>query len=139
MYLESEDIAEKPVQFIVETQLLLGPYLKARQEMHFLYKVCRAENPAALHNDFRVQNHQSFSFSHVEKTALEEMEIFLVESGDVNMPSDDERGVTRLWEAAEKGHEKAVCAILQHPEVRPNDVRVCDHLLEGERRVAPGV
>ena len=35
-YLTSPELAEKQVQIIVETQLLLQPYLKGREEMHLL-------------------------------------------------------------------------------------------------------
>jgi hypothetical protein len=35
-YLTSPELADKQVQFIVETQLLLKPYLEGREEMHLL-------------------------------------------------------------------------------------------------------
>ena len=35
-YLTSPELAEKQVQFIVETQLLLKPYLEGREKMHLL-------------------------------------------------------------------------------------------------------
>jgi hypothetical protein len=35
-YLTSPELADKQVQIIVETQLLLEPYLKGREEMHLL-------------------------------------------------------------------------------------------------------
>ena len=35
-YLTSPELADKQVQFIVETQLLLKPYLKGRDKMHLL-------------------------------------------------------------------------------------------------------
>ena len=41
------------VQLIVETQLLLRPYLLGRCKMHLLYKVHRADSPEALYSDFR--------------------------------------------------------------------------------------
>jgi hypothetical protein len=35
-YLTSPELADKQVQFIVETQLLLKPFLKGREKMHLL-------------------------------------------------------------------------------------------------------
>jgi hypothetical protein len=35
-YLTSPELADKQVQFIVETQLLLTPFLKGREKMHLL-------------------------------------------------------------------------------------------------------
>ncbi len=35
-YLTSPELADKHVQFIVETQLLLKPYLEGREKMHLL-------------------------------------------------------------------------------------------------------
>ena len=35
-YLTSPELADKQVQFIVETQLLLKPYLEGRDKMHLL-------------------------------------------------------------------------------------------------------
>ena len=35
-YLTSPELADKQVQFIVETQLLLTPYLLGREKMHLL-------------------------------------------------------------------------------------------------------
>ncbi len=35
-YLTSLELADKQVQFIVETQLLLKPYLEGREKMHLL-------------------------------------------------------------------------------------------------------
>jgi hypothetical protein len=35
-YLTSPELADKQVQFIVETQLLLKPYLEGREKMHLL-------------------------------------------------------------------------------------------------------
>merc|ERR1712216_642473 len=53
-YLTNPAIKDEPVQLIVETQLLLHPYLTGRRKMHLLYKIFRADNPDALHNDFRI-------------------------------------------------------------------------------------
>ncbi len=35
-YLTSPELADKQVQFIAETQLLLKPYLEGREKMHLL-------------------------------------------------------------------------------------------------------
>jgi hypothetical protein len=35
-YLTNPELADKQVQFIVETQLLLKPYLEGREKMHLL-------------------------------------------------------------------------------------------------------
>ena len=52
-FLTSDDLKDRKVQLVVETQLLLRPYLEGRTKMHFLYKICRASSPTALHNDFQ--------------------------------------------------------------------------------------
>jgi len=120
-YLTSQAISNKKVQFIVETQLLLRPYLLGRQKMHLLYKVCRAENPTQLSRDFLVQNDpETRSFEEVQADALNEMKSFLAETNNVNFQSRDIGGATQLWKAAEQGHELAVREILQHPKTDPN-------------------
>jgi ankyrin repeat protein len=123
-FLSSDAMGDKPVQFIVETQLLLTPFLKGRERTHLLYKVCRAETPEALHNDFRsIAVPETRSFEQVQDDALESMKLFLAANSDVNRQHEELKGATRLWKAAEQGHDKAVCKILQHPDTNPNMVR----------------
>jgi ankyrin repeat protein len=115
-FLQNPKIADKKVQFIVETQLLLRPYLEGRQAMHLIYKVCRADNPEALWNDFRSNgNIEMRSYDAVQEDALNEL--------NLNMNHDDHRGTTRLWTAAEQGHVLVVQKILQQPSIDPNQVR----------------
>jgi hypothetical protein len=125
-FLTDPKIADKPVHFIVETQLLLRPYLEGRQAMHLLYKVCRADNPEALWNDFRSDAKiETRSYDVVQKDALAELESCL-ETGDtvdLNHHHGDIRGATQLWTAAEKGHLAVVQNILQQPNIDPNQVR----------------
>ena len=116
-------MADKEVQFIVETQLLLEPFLLGRQHMHMLYKISRADSPAALCSDFRVDiQDEQRSFGEVQDDALEKMESFLKEEGDINC--DDEKGASRLWTAAEQGHWKAAKTILQDSRVDPDKARL---------------
>jgi len=123
-YLTSSEMADKQVQFIVETQLLLHPYLLGRQKMHLLYKVCRAHSPDALHNDFQMNvNPEMRSYEDVQNIALEDMVSFLDTTSDVNAQHESLKGATRLWKAAEQGHVKAVRKILEHPDVDPNKLR----------------
>jgi len=120
-HLTSEAMKNQKVQFIVETQLLLRPYLLGRQKMHLLYKVCRAENPTQLSRDFLViDNPETRSFQNVQTDALKKIESFLAETTNVNATFSDLGGATQLWKAAEQGHILAVRAILQHPETDPN-------------------
>ena len=46
-HLRSDAVKAVPVRMIVEVQLLLKPYLEARQKMHLLYKVVRAASAVA--------------------------------------------------------------------------------------------
>jgi ankyrin repeat protein len=123
-YLTSPEIKDKPVQFIVETQLLLHPYLVGRQKMHLLYKVCRAENPEALHSDFLKRTAKlETSFDAMEEKALAETIFFLSKTSAVNCQHEEHKGATHLWLRAEQGYAKAVHKILQHTKVDPNVVR----------------
>jgi hypothetical protein len=123
-YLTSPEIATYPVQFIVETQLLLSVYLQVRKKMHLLYKVVRANNPQALCNDFKSETRkEDRPYDAVQEDALQAMQDFLACTDDVNQQHPDKKGATRLWDAAEQGHVKAVRVILQHPQVNPNAVR----------------
>ena len=89
--------------------------------MHLVYKICRAENPSQLSQDFLVNDDpETRPFEEVQADALSKMETFLAETDDVNFQSKDLGGATQLWKAAEQGHELAVRAILQHPKTDPN-------------------
>ena len=123
-YLTNPELKDKQVQFIVETQLLLHPYLIGRQHMHLLYKICRADDPDALYSDFRATfEPETCSFEEFQDTAQSSMKAFAAETGDVNRRHQELNGATRLWQAAEKGQHKAVSEILQHPKIDPNKVR----------------
>ena len=125
-FLTNPEMADKQVYFIVETQLLLRPYLEGRQAMHLLYKVCRADNPEALWNDFRSDvKSEPRSYDEVQEDALAELESFLGTGRivDLNHHHDDSRGATQLWTAAEKGHVAVVQKLLQQPNIDPNQVR----------------
>ena len=126
--LTSDAMADMPVQFIVETQLLLDPYYTGRKKMHLLYKICRARNAMALNKDFRLGDEkETRSFEEVETNATQEAQSFMQGAHrlglDVNAQSEDEKGVTQLWSAAEDGHGKVVQEILNHPDIDPNAVR----------------
>ncbi len=90
----------------------------------YRYKVCRADNPAALHRDFEVNRRMttfpSCSFDSMQKNALERMRLFLMSADDVNHQFKDLEGATQLWKAAELGCHLAVEEVLQHPNIDPN-------------------
>jgi ankyrin repeat protein len=68
---------KRPVQFIVETQLLLRPYMDGREKMHFMYKIIRCANPKALFNEFRIcheMDDTSQPYMDVQKAALREVD-----------------------------------------------------------------
>ena len=86
--------------------------------------MCRADNPVALCNDFKVDNSvEDRSYDEVQRDALAEIRRFL-EVNDVNLQQPEKQGATCLWEAAEQGHVEAVRAVLHHPDVDPNKVRM---------------
>ena len=73
-FLTSPEIAREQVQFIVETQLLMHPYLIKRQKMHLLYKIARADCAEALCSDFRaIVAPDARSFDQIQDDALNEM------------------------------------------------------------------
>jgi ankyrin repeat protein len=88
----------------------------------YRYKVCRADNPKALHRDFEVHKllYPLQSFDSMQKSALEKMRLFLMSADDVNHQFKDLEGATQLWKAAELGCHLAVEEILQHPNIDPN-------------------
>jgi hypothetical protein len=113
-HLRSDALKNRQVQFIVETQLLLRPYLIGRQQMHLIYKLCRADDPEALHNDFRVNaDTETRSFDAVQSDALQEYEIH---------DSIQNQETTQLWVAAEQGHEETAQKILRSHNIDPNKV-----------------
>ncbi len=88
----------------------------------YRYKVCRADDPGALHRDFEAHKllYPSKSFDSMQKDALERMRLFLISADDVNHQFKDLEGATRLWKAAELGCHLAVEEVLQHPNIDPN-------------------
>ena len=124
-YLESPELEGQLVQFIVETQLLLTPYLLGRQKTHFLYKIARATSPEALCSDFRtIAVPDARSFDERDDAALRDMHAFLAdETLAVNQQRKELQGATKLWKVAEQGHVKAAREILRHPSIDPNVVR----------------
>jgi ankyrin repeat protein len=123
-HLMNPEMKNVQVQFIVETQLLLPPYLSGRNKMHLLYKICRAENPEALYSDFRyIVAPEARSFEQVQSDALVDMKAYVAQTNDINRQHKELKGATRLWKASEQGHAEAVREILQHPNVDPNKTR----------------
>jgi ankyrin repeat protein len=97
--------------------------------MHLLYKVCRADNPQALWNDFKAEPlHEDRSFETVQNEALESMKQFLAETKDINRQHPEKNGATFLWAAADQGHAAAVREILMHPQVDPNKTRLSSRM-----------
>ena len=93
--------------------------------MHLLYKVCRADNPQALCSDFKsVFNVEKRSHEVVQADAANDMNLFLLNTNDVNRQLPEKNGATRLWLAAEQGHVEAAREIIQHPQIDPNKVRL---------------
>ncbi len=90
----------------------------------YRYKVCRADNPVALHRDFEVNRsttmHALRSFDSMQNKELERMQSFLMSVNDVNYQSKDLEGATQLWKAAELGCHLAVEEVLQQPNIDPN-------------------
>jgi ankyrin repeat protein len=91
----------------------------------YRYKVCRADNPAALHRDFEVDRRTTTtlelrSFDSMQNDALERMRLFLRSEDDIDHHLKDVDGATQLWKAAELGYHLAVEEVLQHPNIDPN-------------------
>ena len=120
----NDKLKDAQVHFIVETQLLLRPYLIGRCRMHLLYKICRAENPDALHADFRATGEtEERPFHKYQEDARTSMRARLEGTDDVNLQHKDLKGATLLWKAAEQGHIEVVRELLQNESIDPNKVR----------------
>jgi hypothetical protein len=74
------------------------PYLRCFVVPCYRYKVCRADNPAALHRDFEVNGSTDMfalrSFACMQNDALERMQLFLMSADDVNHHFKDLGGAT---------------------------------------------
>jgi len=57
--LMSEELADKPVRFIGEVQLLLNSVYQTRKKMHEPYKAFRADDPNQLYADFLAETHKA--------------------------------------------------------------------------------
>ena len=120
-YLTNEAMGSCLVQSIVETQLLLRPYLDGRAQMHLLYKLARAETPQALFNDFKTESSVEVrSYDAMQNDALKEIQRFLQRTDDVNLEQKELNGATRLWGVAEEGCVEAMCEILLNRHVDVN-------------------
>jgi hypothetical protein len=124
-YLMSPEMGDHKVQIIVETQLLLSVYMRGRKKMHLLYKVCRADNPQALCQDFKSEPCDELrSYAQVQTDALKRVKQFLKQfPQEVNHDQPNKKG-TVLWAAAEQGHVEAVRELLLHPHTNPNQARL---------------
>lgn len=93
--------------------------------MHMLYKVCRADSPQALCNDFKSEScREDRSYAEVQKQALREVGDVINGICDINTQLPTKKGATLLWEAARQGHVEAVQKILRHPKIDVNKVRL---------------
>ena len=116
-------VAQSVVSLLVPSSII-RPRLLLFFQIIYRYKVCRADNPIALCNDFKVETSvEDRSYDEVQQDALADVRRFL-KSNDVNLQQSSKGGATCLWEAAELGNIGAVRAILQHPGVDPNKVRL---------------
>ena len=109
--------------------------------MHLLYKICRADNPEALHADFQASPiMESRPYDEVQEDALTKAKATLeaLENEDninhdngVDSTSASISGSTStsicasnlLWKAAEQGHHRVVLELMQHAFVDPNKAR----------------
>jgi ankyrin repeat protein len=122
-FLTSEKLRNEQVQFIVEMQMLLRPYLEGRLKMHLLYKVGRADTPVALFQDFNVgEARSSKSFTEVETEAVDAVKRLLLtnqkplslalrstSADDLAFQKDME---FKLWDMCANGHEAAAKMLL---------------------------
>jgi len=125
-YLESEEIMNLPVQLVVETQLLLRPYLHGRQKMHLLYQIIRADTDEALYHDFSAeQTPDDRSYDTLMEDAVAEVEALLEDDHwDPNTP--DSSGDSKLWQASYWGYDRNAELLLEHPGLDINEPRASD-------------
>ena len=63
-----------PVRLIVESQVLLQKYKEARGEMHFLYKIVRADSDVTLYKQFAVGTSAILKQQHQKQKLQEKKE-----------------------------------------------------------------
>jgi ankyrin repeat protein len=120
-FLYSAKWKKRPVQFIVETQLLLRPFLEGRKKMHLIYKIIRTSHPLALFNEFRTYDDHEDSIQSYEvtkKMALRDVEESAQE-GDVNKYLDWTKK-TLLSKHSNSGNQLAVMKLMSFPSLDVN-------------------
>jgi len=125
-YLKSSEIADEQVQIIVETQMLLTPFLEAHLKMHVMCKICLSPSQKALYHEFSAQDQitSDLSFDEAQDAALAELNSFLAEDKErVNRFVDEERGISILCQAAANGHYKVVQKLMKKSRVDANQPR----------------
>ena len=138
-YLKSDAMSNQKVIMICEVQVLLDQYLKARKQMHLLYKVVRADSAAHLAKQFAVAavdgrpenaTWVTEEKRYVEKTCGrvkkgEKLALFYackdgfvaavrvaLEVDGVNVNQKHPTGQTPLWIASTNGHVEVTKLIL---------------------------
>jgi ankyrin repeat protein len=124
-HLTSPFLANQQVQFVVETQVLLRPYLEARHNMHMIYQICRCADSEALYKEFqetslRAAEEDLISFEEHQLSCLEYYEMFLDENDDVNQIIPDTGGNTLLMDATLREAADAVNMLLGRPGILVN-------------------
>jgi len=109
-YLKSDGLADEQVQIIVETEMLLRPYIETQEKTQLLCKICQSPSAKALYLEFSSEDHEisNKSYDEVQDAALEELVKFLEENKDVNRDVNVDRGASKLCLAAMNGHTKVV-------------------------------
>jgi ankyrin repeat protein len=104
---------DAPLQFIVETQVLLKPYLAGRKAMHLLHAVIRSDTDLALYTIFKRAGDNDDAgkrFSDVQQEKANKTRDYL-EEGTTDTSS-------LLREAAERGFDLAVQMLLERRGTR---------------------
>jgi ankyrin repeat protein len=122
-HLMGTGLENRQVQFIVETQVLLRPYLEARQNTHMIYQICRSMDSDALFKEFEDLEpalDEPISFGEHQDLVLEHCEFLLEQNDDVNQVIPDAGGNTLLINAVALEGELAVDILLQMPGILVN-------------------
>jgi hypothetical protein len=138
-YLKSDAMSNQKVIMICEVQVLLSQYLKARKQMHLLYKEVRADSEKHLAKQFavaavdgrpenatwvteekryveksrgRVKDGQELALLHACNDGFVAAVRVALEVDGVNVNQKSRSGQTPLWIASMKGHVEVTKLIL---------------------------
>lgn len=120
-HLQGPALKDKPVRVVCEVQLLLKPYLSARKQMHFLYKVARSTSGDSLKQQFKKNFRLFFDAIKDSPKPNQVLWTYVQEWGvEVAKAAKADQVNQSLCNAIKHSQEEAVKLLLARPEVDVN-------------------